>query len=46
MGIEWKLCIFNPTIASSISDTAFITQTETGGVAQATESNPNEDLSI
>ena len=38
--------IFNPTIADSISDTAFITQTETGWVAQATESNPIEDLSI
>jgi hypothetical protein len=38
--------IFNSTIADSISDTAFITQTETGWVAQAKESNPNEDLSI
>jgi hypothetical protein len=38
--------IFNPTIADSISDTAFITQTEMGWVAQAKESNPNEDLSI
>jgi hypothetical protein len=36
--------IFKSTIADSISDTAFITQTETGWVAQAKESTPIEDL--
>ena len=36
--------IFNSTIEDSISDTVFITQTETGWVTQATESNPNKDL--